>query len=82
MSRLSLVVEGWIAANACDALEVQRIGRKLGFDSKAYDYFYKPLLVQASEELGFDWKKVDNGIWVNRKGGTPLTPEEINEELP
>ena len=79
MKRLPLVIEGFIAANQCDSMEAQKIGKKLKFP--AYDLYNKPQLAVLAEELGFEWRKVDNGVWVNQKGGTPLTDEEIQEEL-
>ena len=76
---LDLIIAGFIAANECDSLECQRIGDKLGF--KYYDFFNKPQLAKLAEDIGFEWRGVDDRLWRNRRGGVCLTAEEIAQEI-
>jgi hypothetical protein len=67
----------WEKANNCRGLSAGRSVDHLkawlwlaGYDIDAdfdarYEYYGKPILVTASELLGFDWRKEDDGKWRN-----------------
>lgn len=76
---LDSVVACWLAANAFDNQEVQRLAKVLGI--KCIDYFCKGDLVLLSEQLKFNWREIDNGIWCNYQYGRKLTHEQILDEI-
>ncbi|MES2942967.1 MAG: hypothetical protein V4772_08890 [Pseudomonadota bacterium] len=80
----------WGKANDCRGLSASRSLDHLkawlwlaGFDSivaehfQDYDYYGKFQLVLASELTGFDWKKEDDGRWVNGEDDDSLSDSEI-----
>lgn len=77
---LDALIAAWLAANARNLPEVLRYCEKLGIHTGHGEY-NKPELAALSEKLGFDWRKIDDGVWVNSSSSKPLTEEEKLQEI-
>lgn len=81
----------WDKANNCRGLSAMRSMNHLaawlwlaGFDELAdsfekYELYGKPHLVTASELVGFDWRAVDSGEWVNSEDDGGISADRIAE---
>jgi hypothetical protein len=84
----------WTKANGCRGLSAMRSLLHMrawlwlaGWDKLAdaddfnkYNHYGKAQLVMCSLITDFDWRKADDGAWVNREGDLPLRPHEIESK--